>query len=284
MADNMEISESEGIICNVDDNSIKCNNRPDVEQETSYSELKRYSRYDLLSLRNDQLSIHHPECSLRADLQALSIWTCRLRCELQYLGLWKVPNAGNQYGNCGNNAACCQPPYACTDGQFTYSSPSCNNVVGVGGIGGGCYTNPQQQHITSGSSPTLGNKRAVRSRERFLNHQRCINTELSGTTSPGEVSLNNSNHQNIKATFIDHRSISSSHLMPAFAKRRMGNVNPLHNNSNPGVDHLGNEGGSDDGDSPNNTRKDNVKAGTGFSKYIKYNLFHCKIVCYVPLF
>ncbi|KNC25471.1 hypothetical protein FF38_05863 [Lucilia cuprina] len=226
-------------------------NDGDIRQNSSCNAIKSYSRYDLLSLRNGQLSIHYPHCALRPDLQALSIWTCRLRCELQYLGLWKIPNTGNLYSNCNCNGSC--QSYSCGDGQSYPPSSSQLNAV----TSQMCYGNvPQTQQIQpvqTNSSPTLSSRRAVRSRERSLNYQRCINTELIRATSPsgadGQIP-HHLNHQ-VKPAFIDHRSISSSHLMPAFAKRRMSHANTLHaqsdgssnlnNNSVHNPEHLSND-------------------------------------------
>lgn len=249
----------------------------DKSQNNVCNILKRYSRYDLLSLRNGQLSIHYPNCALRPDLQALSIWTCRLRCELQYLGLWKIPNTGNLYGNCSCNGSC--QSYACNDGQ-PYSSSNSQVNTGNSQI---CYGNVQQgQQLqpmqTTSSSPTLGSKRAVRSRERSLNYQRCMNTELIRAISPGGSGEGSAQHHlnnQAKPAFIDHRSISSSHLMPAFAKRRMGHTNALHGQSDintnfsNNAEHLCNDDGSSESSihfDTSKSRKDSMKTGNNQSK------------------
>ncbi|XP_065370770.1 eukaryotic translation initiation factor 4E transporter [Calliphora vicina] len=254
----------------------------DIQQNSFYNNIKRYSRYDLLSLRSGQLSLHYPQCALRTDLQALSVWTCRLRCELQYLGLWKIPNTGNPYHNCSCNGSC--QSYTCGDSQPYISSTSqvnaANSQICYGNVQQSQQLQPVQQ--TTNSSPTLGSKRAVRSRERSLNYQRCINTELIRATSPSGVE--GSIQQHLKPAFIDHRSISSSHLMPAFAKRRMGHANTAHgqsdsncsnfnNNCRHNSEHLSNADGSSEGPTHFETlksRKDSVKAANNQNDYHIY--------------
>lgn len=249
------------------------------EQTKFSNNLKKYSRYDMLLLRNGQLSTHYPHCALRPELQALSIWTCRLRCELQYLGLWKIPNTGNPYGNCSCNGTF--QTYTCENGGQSYASSS--SPAGSGSQK--YYVNSQQlqqqsQH-TASSSPTLGSKRAVRSRERSLNYQRCINVELIRGASPGgncdQPTQHNLSHH-AKTQFIDHRSISSSHLMPAFAKRKMSHTNSMHshvevcsnfNNNGHNSENVSNE---DCGESANHfetslkSRKESIKNSNNQSK------------------
>ncbi|KAM7341280.1 eIF4E-Transporter [Cochliomyia hominivorax] len=289
MAGQTEISE----LCQKeeDKNEIKSNiDESDIvnyedddngDKQYSFSNIKRYSRYDLLTLRNAQQSIHYPNCALRPDLQALSIWTCRLRCDLQYLGLWKISNAGNLYANYSCNGSC--QSYSCNDGQPYPSSSSqtstSNSQMCYGNVQQGQQVQPMQ---TTSSSPTLGSKRAVRSRERFLNYQRCINTELTRAVSPGgsgeSSAQHHVNHQ-IKSTFIDQRSISSSHLMPAFAKRRMGHASALHSqtdnsNFNNNTEQFSNDDGSCEGsghfDSTIKSRKDSTKTTNNQNDYHIY--------------
>uniref|UniRef100_A0A1I8P7L2 Uncharacterized protein n=1 Tax=Stomoxys calcitrans TaxID=35570 RepID=A0A1I8P7L2_STOCA len=174
------------------------------------ADLKRYSRHALISLRKEEQSLQHPECSLKADLQILTIWTCRLRSELQYLGLWKAPNKGNQYNNCTGCPCCCSNDGAC-DGIGDDSAYELGND-GLGGGGGYIGGLHQPSHMV-GPSSLLANKRPVR--PRFMNPQRGINTSNSAIGGGGGLS-----------GYIDHRSISSSHLMPAFVKRRSGNNLP----------------------------------------------------------
>lgn len=270
--------------CNVDIfDKTSCDEEKEEEdiKKNSFCDIvKRYSRYDLLSLRNGQISIHYPHCALRPELQALSIWTCRLRCELQYLGLWKIPNTGNSYGNCSCNGSC--QSYACGDGQQYLSSNSQLSTVNSQICYGNAHQSQQFQPLQPSSSPTMGSKRAVRSRERSLNYQRCINTELIRATSPtcdGESSLqHNINHQ-MKPTFIDHRSISSSHLMPAFAKRRMVHTNTMLgqadagqnlNNNVHNTEHLSNDDGTGESlthfEMSTKSRKDSIKPINNQSK------------------
>lgn len=61
----------------------------------------------------------------------------------------------------------------------------------------------------------------MRNRERAHNYyQRFSSSDQMGAEEPGNSSPANSNTPLKSSNFIDHRSISSSHLMPAFAKRR----------------------------------------------------------------
>ncbi|GBP10825.1 hypothetical protein EVAR_71321_1 [Eumeta japonica] len=246
--------------------------------------LKRYSLNELLSLRNARLSIHYPQCAIRPELQVFSVWTCRLRCELQYLGLWKIPNAGNAYGNCNCNGSC--QSYACEGQHLPF-----HNSQAYSGTSQICYSNVPnsvQVHPILSSSPTMGTKKAERSREPLLNYQRNINTELIRATSPSgdkDGSLHYVSNQSTKPAFIDHRSISSSHLMPAFAKRRMGHANVMHgqvdagshyNTSGNNAERLSNDGtlnensGSNSCESSVRPRKESVKSANDSSDYHLY--------------
>lgn len=61
----------------------------------------------------------------------------------------------------------------------------------------------------------------MRNRERAHNYyQRFSSSDQMGAEEPGSSSPANSNTPLKSSNLIDHRSISSSHLMPAFAKRR----------------------------------------------------------------
>lgn len=214
-----------------DNNSTEKNRDESEGKSTKFNNLKKYSKYDLILLRNGQLSTHYPHCALLPELQALSIWTCRLRCELHHLGLWKIPNTGNPYGTCSCNGS--SQHYTCENGGQSYVCSS--SPIGSAGGSQKYYVNSlqlqQQTQPAASSSPTSGSKRAVRSRERSLIYQRCINVELIRGTSPA-VNCDQPTQHNLthdaKTSFIDHRSISSSHLMPAFAKRKMSHTNSVH--------------------------------------------------------
>uniref|UniRef100_T1P9B3 Nucleocytoplasmic shuttling protein for mRNA cap-binding EIF4E n=1 Tax=Musca domestica TaxID=7370 RepID=T1P9B3_MUSDO len=177
---------------------------------TTDTDLIRYSRRSLLALRKEQPSLQHPECALKPELQILSIWTCRLRNELQYLGLWKAPNNGNQYGNCTGGPGCCSNEGGC-DGM---TGDDMSYDLGSDGAGGSGYVGGLHQppHLMGGPPSLLASKRTVR--PRFMNPQRGgIHPAGSLGGSSGGI-----------GSYIDHRSISSSHLMPAFVKRRSGNI------------------------------------------------------------
>ncbi|XP_054746810.1 eukaryotic translation initiation factor 4E transporter [Anastrepha obliqua] len=108
-----------------------------------------------------------------------------LQADLQSLGIWKFNASGSVHQN-GVNAS--------SEG----ASVSANLCGG--------------SHSVQISSTYL-NVRSQRSPSR-----REINTAVNITNSSYQHNLS---HHSLHKTYIDHRSISSSHLMPAFAKRRI---------------------------------------------------------------
>lgn len=71
----------------------------------------------------------------------------------------------------------------------------------------------------SSSNSLISSRRAMRNRERAHNYyQRFSSSDQVGAEEPGSSSPANTPLKT--SNLIDHRSISSSHLMPAFAKRR----------------------------------------------------------------
>uniref|UniRef100_A0A1B0ACI9 Protein cup n=1 Tax=Glossina pallidipes TaxID=7398 RepID=A0A1B0ACI9_GLOPL len=179
----------------------------------------RYTRTALVQLRNEQKSRKRPKCALRTELQAFSIWTCRLRGELQRLGVWKVSTMDLQCdGSCKKNIC----------GTIVDIGNVTCNAGGINGDGnqyssGGVL----QSYIPDASLGPLANKRTLRC-GRFINHQRRVN-EMNAVMSSATT-------QSITAKFhIDHRSMSSSHLMPAFAKKHMGSIYPAAASSANGL-------------------------------------------------
>ncbi|XP_029406195.2 eukaryotic translation initiation factor 4E transporter isoform X2 [Bactrocera dorsalis] len=154
-----------------------------------------------------------------------------LRAELQSLGVWKFNASGNGLQNsAGSN----------NEG----TAVSCNAYVA--------------NHTAQLSSGNL-NVRAQRSpgsRETTLNNS--------------NSSQHNTSYHNLHKTYIDHRSISSSHLMPAFAKRRnAASSAPSSNAAVVGSQNLSSSGNSSYGpNSPVDTRSQTpteVKDGLFYS-------------------
>lgn len=69
------------------------------------------------------------------------------------------------------------------------------------------------------SSASVANQTAQSSANLNVRTQRSPRRETNVNIS--NLSQHNLSHHNLHKTYIDHRSISSSHLMPAFAKRRI---------------------------------------------------------------
>ncbi|EDV90911.1 eukaryotic translation initiation factor 4E transporter [Drosophila grimshawi] len=145
----------------------------------------RYSRVDLLALRYEDSSRRRPSCANRTELQKLNFW--------------KINGLPSNLSN--NNSNSCS-----SYGNKTGLSPERENVS-----------------LTS-SNGLLSSRRALRNRERAHNYyQRFTAGDQIGEDAQASLaSLSGGNlcSASYKSANIDHRSISSSHLMPAFAKRR----------------------------------------------------------------
>ncbi|TDG39738.1 hypothetical protein AWZ03_013842 [Drosophila navojoa] len=141
----------------------------------------RYSRSDLLALRFEGSARQRPNCANRADLQTLSFWK--------------------------SNGA-----------QLNVSSNSCGNKSGLS-------LEVESTSLTN-SNGLLSSRRALRNRERAHNYYQRFSSgdqiageELQQPSSLGSTTINLCGTSTYKPN-IDHRSISSAHLMPAFAKKR----------------------------------------------------------------
>uniref|UniRef100_A0A0K8UIL5 Protein sister of odd and bowel n=1 Tax=Bactrocera latifrons TaxID=174628 RepID=A0A0K8UIL5_BACLA len=154
-----------------------------------------------------------------------------LRAELQSLGVWKF----NASGNClQNNAG--------------------SNNEGTA-VSSNAYVANHTAQLSSGNLNVRA-QRSPGSRETTLN----ISNSSQHTTS----------YHNLHKTYIDHRSISSSHLMPAFAKRRIAASSaPSSNGAIVGSQNLSSSGNSSYGpNSPVDTRSQTpteVKDGLFYS-------------------
>lgn len=137
---------------------------------------------DLLALRFEGSARQRPNCANRADLQTLNFWK--------------------------NNGA-----------QLNVSSNSCGNKSGL---------SPERESSSlTNSNGLLSSRRALRNRERAHNYYQRFSSsdqiageELQQPSSLGSISVNLCGSSTYKSPNIDHRSISSAHLMPAFAKKR----------------------------------------------------------------
>ncbi|XP_022217274.1 eukaryotic translation initiation factor 4E transporter [Drosophila obscura] len=168
----------------------------------------RYSRADLLALRYEGSSRQRPQCVNRNELQTLNFW--------------KVNASANVPSNYANP-------------NKISLSPETDN-----------------SSLSSTNNGLISSRRAMRNRERANNyyqrfapsdsHSMCIEDKDKDTQSTQSVLGGPS----FKSSIIDHRSISSSHLMPAFAKRRFAAVN------------CGN--GTENND-PMNTNSDDISVG-----------------------
>ncbi|BFG06671.1 protein cup [Drosophila madeirensis] len=147
----------------------------------------RYSRADLLALRYEGSSRQRPQCAHRIELQTLNFWKVNASA-----------NASSNYANPNKISL----------------SPETDN-----------------SSLSSSNNGLINSRRAMRNRERANNyyqrfapsdsHSMCIEDKDKDTQSTQSVLGGSA----LKSSIIDHRSISSSHLMPAFAKRRFATVN-----------------------------------------------------------
>nr|XP_043069544.1 eukaryotic translation initiation factor 4E transporter isoform X2 [Drosophila bipectinata] len=145
----------------------------------------------------------------RADLLALRYDgksrlrpLCANQTDLQALNFWKV----------NLNAA----TLSATSG---YSAQHKNSVS----------PETETSNLNSSSNGFISSRRAIRNRERANNYyQRFVPSDFNQSAAEDKETY--ATHG--KSTLIDHRSISSSHLMPAFAKRRFTAVNGGTNSEN----------------------------------------------------
>ncbi|KAH8317554.1 hypothetical protein KR074_001711, partial [Drosophila pseudoananassae] len=145
----------------------------------------------------------------RADLLALRYDgksrlrpRCAIQTDLQALNFWKV----------NLNAA----TLSVTSG---YSAHHKNSVS----------PETETSNLNSSSNGFISSRRAIRNRERANNYyQRFVPSDFNQSAAEDKEPY--ATHG--KSTLIDHRSISSSHLMPAFAKRRFTSVNGGTNSEN----------------------------------------------------
>ncbi|XP_039968188.1 eukaryotic translation initiation factor 4E transporter [Bactrocera tryoni] len=154
-----------------------------------------------------------------------------LRAELQSLGVWKFNASGNGLQN---------------------SAGSNNEGTAVSS---NAYVANHAAQLSSGNMNVRA-QRSPGSRETTLN--------ISNS------SQHNTSYHNLHKTYIDHRSISSSHLMPAFAKRRIAASSaPSSNAAIVGSQNLSSSGNSSYGpNSPVDTRSQTpteVKDGLFYS-------------------
>ncbi|XP_062137633.1 LOW QUALITY PROTEIN: eukaryotic translation initiation factor 4E transporter [Drosophila sulfurigaster albostrigata] len=167
-----------------------------VKRKMEYVKNKaRYSRADLLALRYEASAQQRPNCANKLELQTLNFW--------KIVGL---PTSANV-------------------------NSSSNNTCYVNKSGISPDRDRESINLTS-STNVLSSRRALRNRERAHNYyQRFSSSEQQIEDSqgqsqiaviPGSVSSNISSYKT--TAHIDQRSISSSHLMPAFAKRRFVTV------------------------------------------------------------
>ncbi|XP_060661053.1 eukaryotic translation initiation factor 4E transporter [Drosophila nasuta] len=155
----------------------------------------RYSRADLLALRYEASAQQRPNCANKLELQTLNFW--------KIIGL---PTSANV-------------------------NSSSNNTCYVNKSGISPDRDRESINLTS-STNVLSSRRALRNRERAHNYyQRFSSSEQQIEDSQGQSQISlipgsvSSNISSYKTTaHIDQRSISSSHLMPAFAKRRFVTV------------------------------------------------------------
>ncbi|XP_032308023.1 eukaryotic translation initiation factor 4E transporter isoform X1 [Drosophila ananassae] len=162
---------------------------------------------------------NHKSRYTRADLLALRYdgkSRLRPRCanqtDLQALHFWKVNFNAASNGN--------------TSG---YSTQHKNSIS----------PDTETSNLNSSGNSFISSRRAIRNRERANNYyQRFVPIE-SNQTAAEDKETHVTHGKSFKSTSIDHRSISSSHLMPAFAKRRFtavnGGTNPENNESPPNI-------------------------------------------------
>ncbi|KAH8255068.1 hypothetical protein KR038_003793, partial [Drosophila bunnanda] len=148
----------------------------------------RYSRADLLSLRYEGKSRQRPHCSNRVELQTLHFW------KINFNGV--AASSSQSLTSCSNYA----------NRSKDRLSPETDN-----------------SSLNSSNNGSISSRRAMRNRERANNYyQRCVpGVGIDPLPICGEEK-----EKSFKSPpIIDHRSMSSSHLMPAFAKRRFASVN-----------------------------------------------------------
>ncbi|KAH8385423.1 hypothetical protein KR009_002227, partial [Drosophila setifemur] len=169
----------------------------------------RYTRADLLAVRYEDRSRLRPQCAKRPELQTLHFWKININ---------PTPlNVTSSYTTQNKNSL----------------SPEADNST------------------LNSTSVSISSRRALRNRERANNYyQRFVPTDshLNCVEEKDKELTNIIQGQSYKSLIIDHRSISSSHLMPAFAKRRFAAVNggsssennePVQNTCDDGVPILG---------------------------------------------
>ncbi|KAH8283227.1 hypothetical protein KR054_002011, partial [Drosophila jambulina] len=154
----------------------------------------RYSRADLLSLRYDGKSRQRPQCSNRVELQTLHFWKVNLNAV--------ASSSSSSLASCIN-----------------YANQSKNRLS----------PETDNSSLNSSNNGSISSRRAMRNRERANNYYQRFIPTVGGEPLPicGEE-----REKSFKSPPIDHRSISSSHLMPAFAKRRFAAVNGGSGNGN----------------------------------------------------
>ncbi|KAH8236309.1 hypothetical protein KR032_006875, partial [Drosophila birchii] len=158
----------------------------------------RYSRSDLLSLRYEGKSRQRPQCSNRVELQTLHFWKVNLNA--------LVASSSSSLASCSN-----------------YANQSKNRLS----------PETDNSSLNSSNNGSISSRRAMRNRERANNYYQRFVPSVSGDPLPicGEEK-----EKSFKSPpIIDHRSISSSHLMPAFAKRRFAAVNGGSSNGSEAI-------------------------------------------------
>ncbi|XP_069968857.1 eukaryotic translation initiation factor 4E transporter isoform X2 [Bactrocera oleae] len=158
-----------------------------------------------------------------------------LRAELQSLGVWKFNTSGNVHQNGAGS---------------TIEGTAASSNAGV------------VNHTVQLSSANLN----VRAQRSPASRETTVNISNS--------SQHNTSHHNLHKTYIDHRSISSSHLMPAFAKRRIAaSSTPSSNAAVMGPQNLSSSGNSSYGpNSPVDTRS---QTPTEVKDALCYNNISC---------
>ncbi|XP_017051439.1 eukaryotic translation initiation factor 4E transporter [Drosophila ficusphila] len=145
----------------------------------------RYTRADLLALRYESKSRQRPQCTNRTELHTLGFW----KINFNAASLNVVNNFLNQNKH--------------------RLSPEADNST-----------------LNCSNNGSISSRRALRNRERANNYYQRFIPADSLQAGGGEEKDKDSqaDRQSFKLPVIDHRSISSSHLMPAFAKKRFAAV------------------------------------------------------------
>ncbi|XP_030379533.1 alpha-protein kinase 1 isoform X2 [Scaptodrosophila lebanonensis] len=182
-----------------------------------------YTRADLLAMRYDDCSRQRPNCSNRTELQKLNFWKINV-----------IPQNWVPSNNENKN----------------------------------CATTETDNSSLANSNGLASSRRSVRNRERANNYyQRFVSgyseeptmqTSLASTTSNNNTSSNSTLNTPYKSSNIDHRSMSSSHLMPAFAKRRFA--------ATSGVSAEANELQNEKSDTLSNCEDDGPNSGGSVAK------------------